>query len=160
MKELGNISNSYIVFELYGTAYAIKSSYVMQMEMIENVTPVPNTPEFVEGVVFIRGKVIPVINLRVRFGFPKKEFDLKTRLIVLKSGEREFGIIVDTARDFVIFPEESIQPVPEFLKILSDKFLSGYVLYQNKSILILNTDEIINISEQIQQTTENKENQK
>lgn len=158
MKELGNISNSYIVFELYGTTYAIKSSYVKQMEMIENITPVPNSPEFVEGVVFIRGKVVPVINLRIRFGFPKKEFDLKTRLIVLKSGEREFAIIVDSARDFVIFPEDTIQPVPEFLKTLSDKFLSGYVLHQNKSVLILNVDELINISDQSQQVKENKEN--
>lgn len=158
MKEPGNISNSYIVFELYGTNYAIMSNYVKQMEMIENITPVPNAPEFVEGVVFIRGKVIPVINLRIRFGFPKKEFDLKTRLIVLKSGEREFGIIVDSARDFIIFPEESIQPVPEFLKTLSEKFLNGYVLHQNKSILILNVDELINLSDQIQPIKENKEN--
>ncbi len=74
MKQLGDLSNSYILFELYGTIYAIKSSYIKQMEMIEKITPVPNSPDFVEGVVFTRGKVIPVINLRKRFGFPPKEF--------------------------------------------------------------------------------------
>lgn len=150
MKKLGDLSNSYILFELYGTTYAIKSSYVRQMDMIESITPVPNSPEFVEGVVFTRGKVIPVINLRKRFGFPTRNFDLKTRLIVLNINDREFGLIVDSARDFIVLTEESVQPVPDILKTLSEKFLLGYVSYQNKSILILNVEEILNFSEQLQ----------
>ncbi|MCX8056963.1 MAG: chemotaxis protein CheW [Ignavibacteria bacterium] len=157
MKQLGDLSNSYILFELHGTVYAIKSSYVKQMEMVESITPVPNAPEFVEGVVFIRGKVIPVINLRKRFGFPAKDYDLKTRLIVLKAEEREIGLIVDSAREFVVFEDNSIQPVPDILKTLSDKFLSGYVSLQNKSILILNIEALLNLSEQTQQVLENKE---
>lgn len=154
MKQLGDLSNSYILFELYGTIYAIKSSYIKQIEMVESITPVPNSPDFVEGVVFIRGKVIPVINLRKRFGFPSKEFDLRTRLIVLSANNREFGLIVDSAREFVVFTEDMIQPVPDVLKTLSDKFLSGYVSYQKKSILILNVEEILNLSEQTQKVLE------
>lgn len=158
MKNIGDLSNSYILFELYGTTYAIKSSFVKQMDMIESITPVPNSPDYVEGIVFTRGKVIPVINLRKRFGFPDKEIDIKTRLIVLSSNDREIGLIVDSARDFEVFSEEAIQPVPEVLKTLSDKFLMGYVSLQNKSILILNTEEILKLSEEPQKFLENKEN--
>ena len=63
-------TESYILFELAGTTYALKSQDVKHMELVEQITPVPNAPPFVEGVVFSRGQVIPAINLRVRFGFP------------------------------------------------------------------------------------------
>lgn len=157
MKNFGDISNSYILFELSNTSYAIKSSYVKQLEMFENITPVPNAPPFIEGIMFIRGSVIPVINLRKRFGFPVKEVDMKTRIIVLKVGKREIGLMVDSSREFVIFEDEMIQPVPEIIKNFSARFLSGSVSHNNKLILILNVEELINITEQIEKILEIKE---
>ena len=59
----------YVLFELAGTAYALPSHAVQRMEMVEHVTPVPNAPPFVDGVVFSRGRVVPAVNLRRRFGF-------------------------------------------------------------------------------------------
>ncbi len=66
-----NDSEPFILFELAGTTYALRSQVVQQMEMIEQITPVPNAAPFVEGVVFSRGQVIPAVNLRVRFGLEK-----------------------------------------------------------------------------------------
>jgi purine-binding chemotaxis protein CheW len=64
-------SQAYILFGVAGTTYALASDHVVHVEMIEQVTPVPNAPAFVEGVVFSRGQVVPVINLRARFGFER-----------------------------------------------------------------------------------------
>src|SRR5205823_3398220 len=71
MKEQERHSESFILFQVAETFYGLPSRNVQQMEMVENITPVPNAAPFVEGVVFTRGQVIPAVNLRVRFGFEK-----------------------------------------------------------------------------------------
>ena len=86
MSETTNQSNSYILFELAGTTYAVRSQEVKHMELVEQITPVPNAPRFVEGVVFSRGQVLPAVNLRVRFGFPRQEHTTRSRLIVVETG--------------------------------------------------------------------------
>src|SRR5690348_12604168 len=91
----------YVLCELVGTAYAIPSIAVQRMEMVENVTPVPNAAPYVDGVVFSRGQVVPAVNLRNRFGFDRVAYDLKTRLVVVAVAGRTVGLIVDTAREFV-----------------------------------------------------------
>jgi len=149
-------NKSFILFNLAGTTYAINSSYVRQMEMVENITPVPNAPLFVEGVVFSRGQVIPAINLRERFGFPKKEFDLKTRLIVVSFDKRIIGLIVDNANEFVTIEESIIQEVPETITSLSGKYLSGFAVLNNRPILIFNVEEAMNLADITQKFLENQ----
>jgi purine-binding chemotaxis protein CheW len=136
-------SLSIIVFELAGTAYAVPSQSVQQIEMIEHVTPVPNAPSFVDGVVFVRGQVVPVVNLRARFGFERAPYDLKTRLIVIAHGGRTVGLLVDTARDFVTIEAASINPPPEAITGLSGKYLQGVVITGERIILLLDIDELL-----------------
>src|SRR3954454_22687583 len=98
----------YVLFELAGTSYAVPSDLIQQMEMVERVTPVPDAPAFVDGVMFVRGQVIPVVNLRVRFGFERAPYDLKTRLMVVGVEGRTVGLLVDSARDFITLDEQTI----------------------------------------------------
>jgi len=137
-------SEPYILFDLAGTPYAVPSSVVQRMEMIEHVTPVPNSPPYVDGLVFSRGRVVPAVNLRRRFGFPAAEYDPKTRLIVVSHGERTVGLIVDSAREFVSIPVEAIQPPPEGLAGTSGNYLSGIATVGDRVILILNVAEVLN----------------
>jgi chemotaxis signal transduction protein len=137
----------YILFELAETLYGIPSQLVQQMEMIEQITPVPNAPSFVEGVVFSRGQVIPAINLRVRFGFEKVPYDLRTRLIVIQSDNRTLGLIVDTAREFLLIPKAAIQPPPEEISGLSGKYLAGIATLDKRIVLILDVHELLAIHE-------------
>src|SRR5215510_4284689 len=101
MTEITNSGESYILFEIVGTTYAVPSQSVQQIEMIEHVTPLPNAPSFVDGVVFTRGQVIPAINVRTRFGFEKVPLTTRTRLIVTNFAGRVVGLIVDSAREFI-----------------------------------------------------------
>jgi purine-binding chemotaxis protein CheW len=137
----------YILFELAGTSYGVRSQIVQQMEMVEHITPVPNAPEFVEGVIFLRGQVIPAINLRQRFGFPKAPYDLRTRLIVVRAGGRTVGLIVDTAREFVPIAGEAIQPPPEGIAGLSGHYLSGIATLGGRLALILDIEAVISQGE-------------
>lgn len=138
----------FILFELAGTTYGVRSRFVQQIEMVEHVTPVPNAGAAVEGVVFARGQVVPALNLRVRFGFEKAPFDLRTRLIVVNTGARVVGMIVDTAREFLHIPAAIIEAPPEAITGLSGKYLEGIATLDGRLILILNLDEVVDIGSQ------------
>ena len=91
-------SDSYVLFELAGATYALRSDDVAQLEMVGAPTPVPNAPAYVDGVVSVRGQVIPAVSLRARFGFPRAAHDLRSRLIVVRAQGRTVGLVVDSAR--------------------------------------------------------------
>jgi purine-binding chemotaxis protein CheW len=133
----------YVMFELAGTTYAVSSHAVQRMEMVENVTPVPNAPHFVDGVVFSRGRVVPAINLRRRFGFDRKAYDLQTRLIIVTHTDRAVGLIVDAAREFVTIPADAIQPPPDGLAGTTGNYLGGIATLNGKVILILDVAEVL-----------------
>ena len=135
----------FILFDLVGATYAVSSQVVKQMEMIETITPVPNTTKFVDGVVFSRGQVIPVMNLRARFGFEKIPYDMRTRLIVIQTDNRTIGLMVDTAREFITIPESAIQPLPESMSEQVEKYLSGIAKLGDRLILILDVHQLLDL---------------
>jgi chemotaxis signal transduction protein len=136
----------YVLCELAGTAYAVPSHAVRRMEMVEQVTKVPNAPSFVDGVVFSRGQVVPAVNLRRRFGFEPVAYDLRTRLVVVEHAGRTVGLIVDAAREFVTIQAEAIQPAPDGLAGTSGNYLAGIATIAGKVILLLNVAEILSFT--------------
>jgi purine-binding chemotaxis protein CheW len=142
-----NASEPFILFELASTTYGVPSRAVQQVELVEQITPVPNAPPAVEGVIFSRGQVIPAVNLRVRFGFEKSPHDLRTRLIVINAKSRVIGLIVDSAREFISIPSSAIQPPNEAISGLKGKYLEGIATLGERIILILNLDEVIDMAE-------------
>lgn len=137
-------ADSYILFELAGTTYGVPSRDVQHMEMVEHITPVPNASAHVEGVVFSRGEVVPAINLRSRFGFPKAAPTLSSRLIIVKIGPRRVGLIVDAAREFRKITTDAIQPPHESITGLSGSYLAGIAKLGERVVLLLNMNEVIN----------------
>jgi purine-binding chemotaxis protein CheW len=148
MTNTQNDAEPFILFELAGTTYGVRSRFVQQIEMIEHVTPVPNAPAAVEGVVLARGQVIPALNLRARFGFERIDFDLRSRLVVVSTGGRTLGMIVDSAREFLRIPATAIEPPPEAITGLSGRYLEGVATIKERIILVLNLDEVIDLGEQ------------
>jgi purine-binding chemotaxis protein CheW len=138
---------SYILFTVAATTYALPSGEVRHMEMIEDITRVPNAPSFIDGVVFSRGQVVPVVNLRARFGFERVPFDLRTRLIVVQAGARLIGLVADAAREFVSIPPDAIQPPNEALTGMSGRYVDGIASVRDRLILVLNLDRILNFAE-------------
>lgn len=143
MSEKQNPEEPFILFELAGATYGVRSREVSQMEMIEQITPVPNAPPFVDGVVFSRGQVIPALNLRARFGFEKIPYDLRARLVVARIDKRLVGFIVDTAREFLHIAEGDILPPPEEISDLSGRYLEGIARHGRRLVLILNLKEVL-----------------
>lgn len=143
MSESLREANSYILFELANTTYGVPSRDVQHMEMIEHITPVPNAPPHVEGVVFSRGQVVPAINLRLRFGFQRAPYTLRSRLMVVQAGQRKVGLIVDAAREFRNISSEAIKPPHESITGLSGQYLAGIANIGDRVVLLLNVPEVI-----------------
>jgi purine-binding chemotaxis protein CheW len=151
MKAQFAASDNYVLFDIAGTSYAVHSQLVQQIEMIDHITPLPNAPAFVDGVVFTRGQVIPALNLRARFGFERVPHTTRTRLLVVSSNSRMVGLIVDTAREFLAIPAESIQPPGESLVGMSGDYLTGIVTVGERIILVVNLEEVIRLSEALEE---------
>src|SRR6186713_3399576 len=98
-------AQTYILFGVAGTTYAVPSPQVQHIEMVEQITPVPNAAHAVEGVVFSRGQVVPVINLRARFGFNRTAITLRSRLLVVQHESRRVGLLADESREFIRISE-------------------------------------------------------
>ncbi|GAB4277664.1 MAG: chemotaxis protein CheW [Oscillatoriaceae cyanobacterium] len=154
-----NKHDYFVLFEVGGTTYGVRALMVQQMEMLEKITRVPNTLEFVEGVVFSRGQVIPAINLRSRFGLEKIPYDSRTRLLVIKTetpldlgkrnadgrleSDRTVGLIADTAREFVSIPLDAVQK-PSGGLLATANCLAGIARLGDRTVLILNMEELLN----------------
>lgn len=142
-----SLADTYIIFELSGASFGVRSSDVQHVEMLEHITPVPNTAPSVEGVVFSRGEVFPALNLRVRFGLARAAHTAATRLIFLKVRQRVVALIVDTAREFQRIAPEAIRPVQETLVGIDGNYVEGVATVKGRSVLILNVGAVLTLDE-------------
>jgi len=142
-------ADTYILFTVAGTTYALRSRDVAHVEMFEQVTAVPNAAPFVDGVVFSRGAVVPALNLRARFGFERAPYDLATRLLVVHAGGRTVGLVVDGAREFAAIDPASIHPPATALTGLSGRYLEGVANVGDRLILLLNLEAILAASDPV-----------
>ena len=113
----------HVIFTLAGAEYALPFDSVLQMESYAGATLVPGAPAYVEGIVTVRGMVVPVLDLRTRFGLPRAELALDARLIVTESAGRVVALRVDSAREVLKLDVEKHQPAPS---IVSER-ASGFV---------------------------------
>ena len=142
-------SDHYILFSVAGTTYALPSQQVAHVEMVEQITRVPNAAAFVDGVVFSRGQVVPALNMRVRFGFERAARDLRTRLLVVQAGGRSVGLLVDACREFLAIPPASVQPPGDSLAGASTRYITGMATVNDRLIVILNLNALLDSAEPI-----------
>ena len=136
-------SDSYVLFELAGATYALRSDDILQLEMVGSPTPVPNAPSWVAGVVSVRGQVIPAVSLRERFGFERVAHGLRSRLVVVRTGGRTVGLIVDSAREFARIADEEIRPLPEGVAGTSGRYLRGIAQRGERLLLVIDVPELL-----------------
>lgn len=140
-------TDNYILFTVAGTAYALPSQDVAHVEMVEQITRVPNAPPFVDGVVFSRGQVVPAINLRARFGFERVPLEVGSRLLVVHSRGRSVGLLVDSCREFMTVPAAAIHPPGEALVGLSAQYVDGVATMGDRLIVLLGLDRLLGSTE-------------
>ncbi|KOP67656.1 chemotaxis protein CheW [Bacillus sp. FJAT-18019] len=140
-----------IVFKLGEEEYGIEVEKVQTIERMMPITRVPKTFAFVKGVINLRGVVIPVINLRGRFGLEEIDATDQTRIIIVAVNEMQVGFIVDSASDVIDLNTDNIESPPEVVGGIKAKYLRGVAKVGEERLLVmLNLSEVLNKSEIIQ----------
>ncbi|MFC5702112.1 chemotaxis protein CheW [Cohnella faecalis] len=140
-----------IVFTLAHEEYGIEVDKVRTIERMIPITRVPKTPAFVKGVINLRGIVIPVIDLRGRFGLEETEPSESSRIIIVAANDLEVGFIVDSANDVLDVASDAIENPPEVVGGVKAKYLRGVAkIGDSRLLILLNLSEVLNRSEIIQ----------
>lgn len=139
---LTNIENEdtqkdkYLTFHLAGEDYGIEIRYVIEIIGIQSITEVPDMPAFIRGVINLRGKVIPVMDVRARFGLPDRDYDDRTCIIVVNIDGTEVGLVVDEVSEVADIPEANVEPAPRTSKNRENSYIQGMGKI-NKAVKIL-----------------------
>lgn len=148
---LEHLQGKYLTFRLSNEEYGLEILKVREIIGIMDITRLPRTPDFVKGVVNLRGKVIPVIDLRLRFGLPEKEYDEKTCIIVVEVRENDMnilmGIIVDSVSEVLNVALEDIEPTPKFGISLDTAFIMGMAKGKNTVRALMDIDKVLTTEE-------------
>lgn len=141
------MNDNYILFTVAGTAYALPSQAVAHVEMVEQITRVPDAPPYVDGVVFSRGQVVPAINLRARFGFERAPLDVSSRLLVVQNRGRSVGLLVDACREFMTLPQGSIHPPGDAINNGRAQYIDGVATAGERLIVVLGLERLLGATE-------------
>ncbi|WP_027414616.1 chemotaxis protein CheW [Aneurinibacillus terranovensis] len=136
-----------IVFRLLEEEYGVEVHQVRSIERMETITRVPRSPEFVKGVINLRGVVTPIIDLRGRFGLEEAPYTESTRIIIVVAGGLEVGLIVDAANDVIDIPVNAIEPPPEVVGGIEAVYLRGVAKLESRLLILLNLDRVLNKEE-------------
>jgi purine-binding chemotaxis protein CheW len=136
-----------VSFTLAKELYGIEITKVREIILITDITRIPETPNFLKGLINLRSMVIPVIDLRVRFGMPEGETTDESRIMVLQAGGKTIGIVVDAVSEVLRVKQDQISPPPPTVAGLGREYLSGLVKLDEKLLILLDIDKIFNEEE-------------
>lgn len=135
-----------LTFSLGSEGYGISILKVKEIIGMMDITPVPKTPEFIKGVINLRGKIIPVMDLRTKFGMPEQEYNERTCIIVaevdLKGVQKLLGVVVDMVSEVVTISDDQIEPPPEYGSSIEHNSILGIGKIKDRVVIILDIDEV------------------
>ncbi len=132
-----------VSFRLAEEEYGIEITKIREIILITEITQVPQTPHYVKGLINLRGTVIPVVDLRTRFGLPEGELTDGSRVMVLSVGAKTVGIIVDGVSEVLRVTQDQIAPPPPTVAGLEQEYLTGLVKFNDRLLILLDIDKIL-----------------
>lgn len=138
-----NIDNTYLVFGIEKENYAVNIAHVTEIVGIQRISEVPDVPHFIKGVTNLRGQVIPVMDMRLRFNLPWRDYDDRTTIIVLELDSVSTGLIVDRVHEVVDIQPQQIDPPPSWHKNDNQGVISGLGKTDDNVSIILNVPHLL-----------------
>ncbi|HOQ17040.1 MAG TPA: chemotaxis protein CheW [Defluviitaleaceae bacterium] len=132
-----------VIFKLGNEEYGLDIMKVYGIERYQKITKVPNTPEYIEGIINLRGEVYPIYNLRKKFHMPEKAVDDETKMIIVNSNEMMVGFIVDSVVEIRHIDEDNIKPAPKLISGIDRRYIIGVGEVDDRMIIILDVDLIL-----------------
>ena len=136
-----------VSFRLAEEEYGIEITKIREIILMGDITRVPQTPHYVKGLINLRSTVIPVIDLRARFGLPEEELTDESRIMVLHVGSKTIGIVVDAVSEVLRISHDQIAPPPATVAGLGREYLTGLVKLEDRLLILLDVDRIFDQEE-------------
>ncbi|ADQ05058.1 CheW protein [Caldicellulosiruptor owensensis OL] len=137
------MKDMYLIFKIDEQNYGIEIKYVIEIIGLMPITYVPNQEEYVKGIINLRGKIIPVIDARMRLLKPQKEYNERTCVIVTSINQFLVGIIVDHVSEVVVIEKEKISPLPQTYEKIEERFFKGVANLNDKLILLVDCETFV-----------------
>jgi purine-binding chemotaxis protein CheW len=141
------MENQIVVFELSSEYFGVEIAKVESIIKMQPITQLPHVPSFVEGVTNLRGKVLPVIDLRKRFGLAPQEADKNSRIIVVSVDRTEVGMIVDGVSEVVSVPEGAVEAAPAITASVDSAFITGIAKLDQRLVILLDLEKVLTARE-------------
>lgn len=140
-------SQEYLTFVLADESYGIDILKVQEIRGYDAVTKIANTPEFIKGVVNLRGLIVPIVDLRIKFGLGKVVYDDFTVVIILNLNGRVVGIVVDGVSDVMNLNGNQIRSVPDIVASIDTKYITGLATVEEKMFILVDIEQLMNSQE-------------
>jgi purine-binding chemotaxis protein CheW len=144
----GNELLQLVTFNIGDEEFGVEILKVQEIIRMMGITRVPKAPDFVEGVINLRGKVIPIIDLRRRFGMIAQEHDKHTRIIVLEINAVIVGFVVDSVSEVLRIPANTVEPPPAIISGIESEYISGVGKLADRLLILLDMDRLLSRGEQ------------
>ncbi len=142
-EEDDTIADMYLTFDLGNEDYGIGIMFVTEIVGMQNITEVPDMPDFVKGVVNLRGQVIPVVDVRLRFNMKPREYDERTCIIVLSIRDVQIGLVVDTVNEVLTIDDSQISPPPKVATANSARYIKGMGKVDEEVKILLDGEKLL-----------------
>lgn len=139
-----------VIFELAGEFFGVEIACVESIIKMQDITRMPKSPAFVEGVTNLRGKVLPVIDLEKRFDIPGHTRSHDTRIMVVNIDKLEVGMIVSAVSEVLTIDDSSIEPAPPMVTTINSNFIAGIARVDSRLVILLDLNQVLTLSEKHQ----------
>ncbi len=136
-------TNEFLTFRLGAEEYGIDILKVQEIRNWETPTAIANTPKFIKGVIDLRGAIVPIVDLRLKFSLGEAKYDASTVVIILDVAKRVVGIVVDAVSDVLTLASQQIRPAPEFSAELDTRFITGLGTVGDRMLILADIERLI-----------------
>ena len=138
-----SVAGEYLTFVLGSEEYGLEILKVQEIRGYDAVTQIANTPDFIKGVVNLRGKIVPIVDLRIKFHLSKVEYNEFTVVIILNLSGRVIGIVVDGVSDVTALKEDQIRDVPSLVTSIDTKYIVGLATVESKMLILVDIEQLM-----------------
>ncbi len=136
-----------VSFNIGSEEFGVDILKVQEINRMVEITRVPQAPHYVEGVINLRGKVIPIVDLRKRFNLDVKEYDKNTRIVVVDISGNIMGMVVDSVSEVLRLPSNTIEPPPEIVASINSEYIKGVAKLEDRLLIFLDLSKVIDVNE-------------
>ncbi len=153
LQDLVNVGNygealQIVSFKIGSEEFGVNILQVQEINRPIQITHVPNAPNFIEGVINLRGKIVPVVNLRKKFGLGEKEIDKNTRVIVVELNNKIVGFIVDSVSEVLRISKKVVEPPPELISSgIDSEYIIGIAKLEERILILLDLEKVLSLEE-------------